>query len=154
VWPNRGARIPLTWSALAPLALPDLPEAIGRRLVDEHLLDRSRFWLPVPPPSVAATDPAFSTRDGTPVLRRYWRGPSWINAAWLLWLGMVRLGYADSARTMSERIASAVGGAGLREYYNPYTGGGMGARSFAWSTLVLEMLDPDQRAATAYLLPS
>ncbi len=39
-----------TWAALAPLALPDLPEAIGRRLVEEHLLDRRRFWLAVPPP--------------------------------------------------------------------------------------------------------
>ena len=41
-----------TWAALAPLALPDLPEAIGRRLVEEHLLDPRRFWLAVPPPSV------------------------------------------------------------------------------------------------------
>ena len=30
-----------TWAALAPLALPDLPEEIGRRLVEEHLLDRA-----------------------------------------------------------------------------------------------------------------
>ena len=31
----------VTWAALSPLALPDLPEAIGRRLVEEHLLDPS-----------------------------------------------------------------------------------------------------------------
>jgi len=56
----RPAREPtVTWAALAPLALPDLPEAIGRRLVEEHLLDPERFWLPVPPPSVPATDPSF-----------------------------------------------------------------------------------------------
>jgi hypothetical protein len=36
-WPAPVERIPLTWSALAPLALPDLPDAIGRRLVEEHL---------------------------------------------------------------------------------------------------------------------
>ena len=48
-----------TWAALAPLALPDLPEAIGRRLVDEHLLDPDRFWLPVPPPSVSAAETTF-----------------------------------------------------------------------------------------------
>jgi hypothetical protein len=141
-WPDRGARIPLTWSALAPLALPDLPEAIGRRLVEEHLLDPARFWLPVAPPSVAASDPAFSTWDGALGLRRYWRGPSWINAAWLLWLGLNRLGYADSARTMTDRLASAVRSAGLREYYDPYSGRGMGAQSFAWSTLLVEMMDP------------
>ncbi len=32
----------LTWAALAPLALPDLPEEIGRRLVEEHLLREER----------------------------------------------------------------------------------------------------------------
>ncbi len=139
VWPHRDVRIPLTWSALAPLALPDLPEAIGRRLVEEHLLDPRRFWLPVPPPSVSATDPAFSRREGPQGLRRYWRGPTWINAAWLLWLGLTRLGYDEAARTLAERLTAAVHGAGLREYYDPYTGRGMGARSFAWSTLIVEL---------------
>jgi hypothetical protein len=32
---------------------------------------------------------------------------------------------------------------GLREYYDPYTGGGMGARDFAWSALALELADPE-----------
>ena len=86
----RPAREPtVTWAALAPLVLPDLPdlpEAIGRRLVEEHLLDPERFWLPVPPPSVPATDPSFSRRESTLGIRRYWRGATWINAAWLLWL--------------------------------------------------------------------
>ena len=83
------AQAAATWAALAPLALPDLPEEIGRRLVEEHLLDAKRFWLPVPPPSVPATEPAFSTRDdGWLWIRRYWRGPTWVNAAWLVWLGL------------------------------------------------------------------
>src|SRR5205823_5160032 len=47
----------VTWAALSPLALPDLPEEIGRRLVEEHLLNPHRFWLPVPPPSVSADEP-------------------------------------------------------------------------------------------------
>ena len=51
---------PLTWAALAPLALPDLPEAIGRRLVEEHLLDPQRFWLPMPPAKATALSTARS----------------------------------------------------------------------------------------------
>jgi hypothetical protein len=144
-----------TWAALAPLALPDLPEGVGRRLVEEHLLNEKEFWLPVPPPSVPPTDPSFSTRDdGFLWIRRYWRGPTWVNAAWLVWLGLTRLGYDEHARTLGDRIMATVLAQGLREYYHPYTGRGMGALDFGWSTLVMEMLAADPRdAAKSYLRP-
>ena len=140
----------LSWAALSPLALPDLPEEIGRRLVEDHLLDPVRFWLPVPPPSVPADEPSFSRREATVGIHRYWRGPTWVNAAWLVWLGLVRLGYDEYAGTLADAIIATVARAGLREYYDPYTGKGMGATAFAWSTLVMELLDPDPRAAMSY----
>ncbi|MGI8427996.1 MAG: MGH1-like glycoside hydrolase domain-containing protein [Solirubrobacteraceae bacterium] len=141
----------LTWAALSPLALPDLPEAIGRRLVEEHLLDPAKFWLPVPPPSVSFAEPAFSTNDRFLFLRRYWRGPTWINSAWLLWLGLVRLGYRAQAQQLESAIIRTVAAAGLREYYDPHTGEGMGARDFSWSTLVMELAYPDPAAAQSHL---
>ena len=143
----------LTWAALSPLALPDLPEAIGRRLVEEHLLDERRFWLPVPLPSVPPTEPAFSTRDdGFLWIRRYWRGPTWVNAAWLVWLGLRRLGYIEQADVLAGRVAGAVLASGLREYYHPYTGAGMGAVDFAWSSLVMELVVADASAAAGSYL--
>jgi Mannosylglycerate hydrolase MGH1-like glycoside hydrolase domain len=141
----------LTWASLSPLALPDLPEQIGRRMVEEHLLDPAKFWLPVPPPSVAASEAKFSRRDRWLFLRRYWRGPTWINSAWLLWLGLVRLGYTDAAETMAARISAVVSANGLREYYDPRTGRGMGAREFAWSALAMELADPARAASTSHL---
>jgi len=139
-----------TIAALSPLALPDLPEAIGRRLVEEHLLNPGRFWTEVAPPSVSIADPSFSLRD-TGILRqrRYWRGPTWINAAWLVWLGLVRFGYRGPAAQLAGRLGATVASQGLREYYQPYTGAGMGAVDFAWSSLVLELLDPDPGAGFA-----
>jgi hypothetical protein len=142
----------VTWAALSPLALPDLPESIGRRLVEEHLLDPESFWLPVPPPSVSAKDPSFSLGDtGLLGVRRYWRGPTWINSAWLVWLGLLRLGYSEQASELSRRLGVAVREAGLREYYNPRSGQGMGAVDFGWSSLVLELLEIDPRAPASYL---
>ena len=107
--------------------------------------------MPVPPPSVSAADPGFSRSDRFLLLRRYWRGPTWINAAWLLWLGLVRLGYRIEAAELGARIAGAVRAAGLREYYDPYTGEGMGATDFSWSALVMELIDPDPEAASSHL---
>ncbi len=142
---------PITWAALSPLALPDLPEDIGRRLIEQHLLDPKSFWLPVPPPSVSATDPSFSRRDRWLFLRRYWRGPTWINAGWLLWLGLRRLGYDLEAAEMARRLAAAVAAEGLREYYDPFTGKGMGAADFSWSALIMELVDPDPGARTSHV---
>jgi hypothetical protein len=141
-----------TWAALSPLALPDLPEEIGRRLVEEHLLDPKRFWLPVPPPSVSARESRFSRKDRFLMLRRYWRGPTWVNAAWLLWLGLVRLGYEEAAAELGRRVGRAVTGSGLREYYDPFTGAGMGATDFSWSALVMELIDPDPAARFSHIV--
>lgn len=143
----------LTWAALSPLALPDLPEAIGRRLVEEHLLNPQSFWLPVPPPSVSLADPSFSRHDRFLFLRRYWRGPTWINAAWLLWLGLRRLGYDQAADEMARRLAVTVVSAGLREYYDPFSGAGMGATDFSWSALIMELIDPDPAASSSHTGP-
>ena len=68
-----------------------------------------------------------------------------------MWLGLIRLGYDQPAAELGQRLADAIAAVGLREYYDPYTGTGMGAVDFGWSTLVLELLDPDPRARISYL---
>jgi hypothetical protein len=139
----KGQRVAVkTWASLAPLALPDLPEEIGRRLVEEHLLNRGEFWTPVAPPSVAVGERGYEPGGGRGPIRRYWRGPTWVNSAWLVWLGLRRLGYEEEARRLAHGMIGAVAREGLREYYDPRDGRGMGARDFAWSALIAELADP------------
>ncbi len=133
----------LTWASLAPLALPDLPEEIGRRLVEEHLLSEREFLTPVAPPSVAVGERGYEPGGGHGPIRRYWRGPTWVNSAWLVWLGLRRLGYEAEATQLASGVIGAAAREGLREYYDPRDGTGMGARDFAWSALVAELADPD-----------
>jgi hypothetical protein len=132
----------LTWASLAPLALPDLPEAIGRRLVEEHLLCEREFLTPVAPPSVAVGERGYEPGGGHGPIRRYWRGPTWVNSAWLVWIGLRRLGYEAEAERLAAGVIGAVAREGLREYYDPRDGRGLGARDFAWSALVAELADP------------
>jgi hypothetical protein len=64
-----------------------------------------------------------------------------------LWRGLVRLGYEQQAATLARGITETVAREGLREFYDPHDGRGMGAEDFAWSALALELLDPSNASA-------
>ena len=126
-----------TWSSLAPLALSGIPEDVRRRLVEEHLLDSRRYLVRCGIPSVSQQEPSF--RPGFQMWR-CWRGPSWMNTAWLLAPPMASLGYRDEALRVVASLASAVERHGYREYYNPLSGHGLAARGFGFSTLLVDLL--------------
>ncbi len=126
-----------TWASLAPLALPGIPEDVRRRLVEEHLLHPRRYRAAVGIPSVAMEEPSFNPRFDR---WRCWRGPSWVNTAWLLVPAMRELGYGEDADRIVTSLAEAALRDGFREYYDPRTGAGLAARGFGWSTLLLDLL--------------
>ncbi len=139
--PTPGPSRPRTWDTLAPLALPDLPDEISQRLIAE-VLRAPGFAHGVPLPAVALDDRTHSARSTWWGLHRHWRGPSWVNSAWLVWLGLRRLGHDDEAAAMAGRLAAVVSREGFREYYESRSGRGMGADDFGWSTLLAEMVSP------------
>jgi glycogen debranching enzyme len=122
-----------TWSSLAPLALPSLPEPIARRLIEEHLLHPRRYAIP----SISMEEPSF--RAGWHLFR-CWRGPAWVNTVWLLAPALRRFGYGAEAERILASCVELVERHGFREYYNPLTGDGLAARRFGWSTLLVDLL--------------
>jgi hypothetical protein len=131
-----------TWDTLAPLALPDLPDAIAQRLVGEWL-HAPGFAEGIPLPAVAIDDPTYSDRETFALgLHRHWRGPSWVNTAWFVSLGLRRLGLDEEADRMAARLRPAIERESFREYYESRTGRGMGAHDFGWTTLFVELEDP------------
>ncbi|MBX2861337.1 MAG: hypothetical protein KTR14_08880 [Vampirovibrio sp.] len=68
--------------------------------------------------------------------KNYWRGPSWINIHWFLVNGLKRYGFDKEAAEVTKKAKDLVAKEGYREYYHPDTGTGLGAKDFAWSSLV------------------
>jgi glycogen debranching enzyme len=126
-----------TWSALAPLALTGLPADVRRGLVEKHLLHPRRYQAVCGIPSVALEEPTFKAGFA---FWQCWRGPSWVNTAWLLVPAMRELGYTEAAERVLESLEIAVDRYGFREYYNPLNGRGLAANSFGFSTLLVDLL--------------
>lgn len=101
--------LPLT----AGVATPDQ----ARRLMT-HILDPEKFNTPVPFPSLSASDKDFELD--------MWRGPVWVNSAYLVILGMKRYGENEAAREMSYRLVDGVYKTWFHskkkfyEYYDPF----------------------------------
>jgi hypothetical protein len=128
-----------TWAGLAPLALDRLPADVAHRVANEHLLNPRCFWLDYPVPSTAACEPTFVPgSDRYLWIDRYWRGPTWLFSTWFILRGLMRLGYEAEAAHLVDRTLALVRQSGFREYFNPNTGEGMGARNFAVSTVAVE----------------
>jgi len=135
-WDEEPAKV-LTFSSLFPLILEDLDPSKAKRLVDDHLLNEREFWLPYAVPSVAATELSFDPKWRT---KSTWRGSTWVNVNWYLYWGLRAHGRADIATELAERTVRMMASGGTREFYDPFTGEGQGARDFGWSTLVLDLI--------------
>ncbi len=122
-----------TNSIFSPMFAGMLSKKEAKELVEGHLLNRKEFWTEYPVPTVAIDEPKFSARG-------YWRGPMWININWLVYRGLQRYGFKAVAEELLQKSLAAVEKSGFREYYNPLTGAGLGARDFGWSTLVVDMM--------------
>jgi glycogen debranching enzyme len=65
--------------------------------------------------------------------RNYWRGPVWANITWLAAHGLDLHGEPRAAQALRSRMLFAIEGDGMREYFAPESGRGLGARDFAWT---------------------
>jgi hypothetical protein len=79
--------------------------------------------------------------------RNYWRGPVWTNVTWLCALALEEHGDPVAAAKLRFRMMEAIEGGGMREYFVPDSGRGLGARDFAW-TAALCLRELSARAAS------
>jgi len=126
------------WQGIAPIALPDLPPEVSRRLMEDWILDPQRFWPPHPVPSVSVSDPSFMRGDGR-FVPQYWRGPSWPFTPPFVVPGLLRTGRYTEAAALVEVIEERLDAQGFREYTDPVDGIGMGAQAFSCQAVVLAL---------------
>jgi glycogen debranching enzyme len=120
-------------ATLLPLYAGTISEERAKSLVtlleNEHIFGTA-YPVPSTPKNSAWFDPVC-----------YWQGPSWVNINWLIIDGLKRYGYHDHAAALRESTLEMAREHGCREYFNPLTGEGLGAKDFSWTAaLVIDLL--------------
>lgn len=116
-------RVESSGTALLTL-LPELPQRIAARIA--HLVLEGELSSEFGVRSLSASHQLFEPM-------RYWRGPVWTNITWLCALGLERAGLPDEAAELKRRLLQATAQSGMREYFEPDSGEGLGARVFSWT---------------------
>jgi glycogen debranching enzyme len=125
----------LTAMSFLPLLLPEVPEGVGQEMIQRHFKNKKEFLSTYPIPSVAMSEPSFYAEETFAL----WRGPTWPIINWLLYRSFRHRGFDAEANVVRDSIRALIEKSGFREYYNPFTGEGYGARNFTWSGLVVDM---------------
>jgi glycogen debranching enzyme len=124
-----------TPTILFPLVIAELDQKIAARVVEAHLDRGDGFRVPLPLPSVEPRDAAFFPGE-TPFI---WRGPTWAFNNWFLFHALKKRGFGESAQQLRRALEILIEKSGFREYYDPFTGEGHGAREFTWPGLLIDM---------------
>lgn len=130
-----GRLIPVaTIAGFAPLLDPDLPPAIVRGLAELLLSARFAGATGYPVPTCDVQSAAFD-RSG------FWRGPTWVNTNYLVWLGALTHHLDAVSDLLLASTLRLVRQSGFREYFDPFDGTGRGSHDFSWSAaLILDLL--------------
>ncbi|MDE0668821.1 MAG: hypothetical protein OXI48_07310 [bacterium] len=96
------------------------------------LTDSGAYGGAFGPTGVHRAEPAFAAG-------RYWRGPSWPQLNYLLWLGLRRTGQHEAAETVALATVAGATRSGLAEYWDSDDGTGLGAVPQSWAGLCLLM---------------
>jgi hypothetical protein len=130
-----GRLIPVaTVAAFGPLLDPELPPSIAAGLAELMLSARFAGAAGYPVPSCDIQSSAFDRSA-------FWRGPTWVNMNWLLWLGAGTHGLRVIADLLYGSTLRLVRQSGFREYFDPFDGTGQGSHDFSWTAaLVLDLL--------------
>lgn len=130
----------LTPTVFYPLVIKGIPEAVTEKVIKAHFFNKEEFGVEYPIPSVAKNHPSFNPGQSMYI----WRGPTWIVHNWFMHQFLMERGYREESKRLIESIRQLMAKSGFREYYNPFTGEGYGAKDFTWAGLVTDMIQMEK----------
>jgi len=123
-----------TWAHFAPLFAGLYTQEEAKTVVPTHFHNPKTFYSPFGIRTVSMREESYSANG-------FWRGPIWMSIHWFIYHGLLRYGFTAEAEDILKKSVKLLELSGFREYYNPETGEGYGAKDFTWGALVLDMME-------------
>jgi hypothetical protein len=120
-----------TLDALLPVLVD--PEPSHVRVALGSLVDQRAHGARFGPTGVHRDERTFSPRT-------YWRGSSWPQLTYLLWLAAERAGEAVVARALAASLRAGAARSGFSEHWDPDDATPLGARPQSWTALAVAVL--------------
>ncbi len=125
-----------TWALFMPLYAELCTHEEAAQLVS-LLSEPDYFAAQFGVPTVAISEDTFNLDSVWPWPN--WRGPVWFAPHWFIIKGLRRYGYHEQADLILAQSMKLLQKSGFREFYNPFSGEGYGAKDFIWGGLILDM---------------
>ena len=121
----------LTPASFTPLwARLPIPEKTARSMIERYLLDPNRFFGQYPFPTVAYNEPTYKPDS-------WWRGPVWMNVAWIMVEALDAYGYEKEAEEATSRLLDMMTRSDeLYELYSSADGRPKGCPGYGWTSAV------------------
>ncbi len=144
-WNGRGWNFPQPRKSLrsclngvAPLISGLVSPQKAARVLDEYVASAGHFATPWGISFNSLAEEDLHRFEG----QLLWRGPCmWMSMNWLAAEAASVSGHLELAAEITGRSARLIEKSGFREYYDPHTGAGGGARDFTWPGLIVDMLE-------------
>jgi len=128
-----------TCAIFAPLYAGLASRAQAAQLITDHYTNADEY---APAADTRYRVPSTAKSEAEYAPRRYWCGPVWMMTNWVTMLGLRDTGFGALASGLRAQSLELLAREGLREYYDPRDGSGLGGKEFAWTAgLALDIAD-------------
>ncbi len=121
-----------TVAGFAPLIATNMPHGI----IDAQIRRLDSDWFCAAPDLRWPLPPSTSPSESTYSARRYWRGPIWPVANWLIWEGLRSANRLQRAEQIRQHSLEQINAGGFAEYFEPHSGQPLGSQQQSWTAAV------------------
>ncbi len=136
----------LSFSGFMPLYRKILPQALGKKLIEKHILNKNEFWSEYGIRSISKQEPEYNNQN---IIKPHsnWQGPVWPLVNYFTFKILLNYGFNKEAKELAEKTGKILLSdfkktGGMHENYDAETGEPLAAPNFvSWNLLVSGMLE-------------